>query len=66
MNEDTLKGKWKQLEGELRTRWSNLTNDDIGAIEGNFEKLVGAVQERYGKSREEAEREVREWRAENA
>ena len=61
MNLDVLKGKWKQLKGEAKTQWGKLTDDDLDQVEGNTEKLVGKVQERYGYGREQAEREVNQW-----
>jgi uncharacterized protein YjbJ (UPF0337 family) len=61
MNLDVLKGKWKQLKGEAKTQWGKLTDDDLDQIEGNTEKLVGKVQERYGYGRERAEQEVDQW-----
>jgi uncharacterized protein YjbJ (UPF0337 family) len=57
MNQDVLKGKWMQLKGEVRTQWGKLTNDDLDQIEGNTEKLVGKLQERYGYARERAQEE---------
>ena len=61
MNLDVLKGKWKQLKGEANTQCGKLTDDDLDQVEGNTEKLVGKVQERYGYGREQAEREVNQW-----
>jgi uncharacterized protein YjbJ (UPF0337 family) len=61
MNLDILKGKWKQLKGEAKTQWGKLTDDDLDQIEGNTEKLVGKVQERYGYGREQAQQEVDQW-----
>lgn len=61
MNEDTLRGQWKQLRGEIKRRWGKLTDDDLDRIQGEREKLVGRIQERYGKARDEAEREVDKW-----
>ena len=58
MNEDTLKGKWHQLKGEVKVRWGQLTDDDLDRVEGDAEKLVGRIQERYGYQRDEAQREV--------
>lgn len=58
MNEDVLKGKWKQLKGEVKSQWAKLTDDDLDQAEGDAEKLVGRVQERYGYAREDAKREV--------
>jgi uncharacterized protein YjbJ (UPF0337 family) len=61
MNRDTLKGQWKQLQGEVKTRWGKFTDDDLTQMEGHYEKLVGKLQERYGYQRERAEREIDEW-----
>ena len=61
MNWDIIEGKWKQVKGEVRGKWGKLTDDDLEVIAGNKDKLVGALQERYGQSRDEAEREVDDW-----
>jgi uncharacterized protein YjbJ (UPF0337 family) len=63
MNADVLKGKWMQLKGEARRQWGKLTDDDLDQIEGNTEKMVGKLQERYGYARDEAEREVNDFLA---
>ncbi len=60
MNWDEIKGKWNQLKGQAKTRWAKLTDDDLLAVEGNKDQLVGKVQERYGITKEEAERQVDE------
>jgi uncharacterized protein YjbJ (UPF0337 family) len=61
MNWDRIAGQWKQLEGHIRSKWANLTDDDLAAVGGKKETLVGKVQERYGILRDEAERRVDEW-----
>lgn len=61
MNKDILKGNWKQLRGEIQKQWGKLTNDDLDVINGEYDKLVGRVQERYGWNREHAEREVTDY-----
>jgi uncharacterized protein YjbJ (UPF0337 family) len=58
MNEDILQGKWRQIKGEVKSRWGKLTDDDVDRVEGDAEKLIGRVQERYGYQRDEAKREV--------
>ncbi len=58
MNQDTLKGKWKQIRGSAKETWGKLTDDDLDVIDGQRDQLVGKVQERYGKERDAAEREV--------
>lgn len=61
MNEDTLKGQWKQLKGKAQQKWGKLTDDDLDVVEGNRTELVGRVQERYGIARDEAEKQVDAW-----
>jgi uncharacterized protein YjbJ (UPF0337 family) len=61
MNRDTFKGQWMQLKGQLRRQWGKLTDDEVDQIQGNAEILIGKLQERYGYSREQAERELERW-----
>jgi uncharacterized protein YjbJ (UPF0337 family) len=61
MNSDILKGNWRQFRGEVQKQWGKLTNDDIDVIEGEYDKLVGRIQERYGYARDRAEQEVDEY-----
>jgi uncharacterized protein YjbJ (UPF0337 family) len=59
MNSDVFAGKWKQVQGNMKELWGKLTDDDIVKIEGNRDKLLGAIQERYGYTREKAEEEIK-------
>jgi len=61
MKTDTLIGKWKQMKGRAKQQWGRLTDDDLDRIEGSRDELVGLIQERYGKSKEAAEKEVDDW-----
>ena len=63
MNSDQLQGKWKQLKGSVKKKWGKLTDDDLEVIAGNNEQLQGKIQERYGITKEEAARQIREWDA---
>jgi uncharacterized protein YjbJ (UPF0337 family) len=63
MNKDVIAGNWKQLVGKAKVQWGKLTDDDLAQIEGRQDQLIGRIQERYGIAREEAERQVKEWRA---
>ena len=58
MNSDVFAGKWKQLQGSVKGWWGKLTDDDILRIQGNRDTLLGAIQERYGYTREKAEEEI--------
>ena len=61
MNEDRIKGQWRQLNGKLKSRWGKLTDDDLQVADGNAEYLAGKLQERYGIARDEAQKQVREF-----
>lgn len=58
MNKDILKGKWLQVKGDVRQWWGKLTDDDVDQIQGDVEKFIGKLQERYGYGREQAENEL--------
>ena len=61
MNWDQVEGKWKQAKGAAKTQWAKLTDDDILFISGKKDQLVGKIQERYGITREEAQKQADEW-----
>lgn len=58
MNKDQLAGKWKQIRGQIKAKWGQLTDNELDLIAGNYEMLVGKIQERYGTSRAQVEREL--------
>lgn len=64
MNKDILQGKWKQIRGDAKKAWGKITDDELDQLEGNSDKLVGLLQERYGYSRERSEQEVARFREE--
>jgi uncharacterized protein YjbJ (UPF0337 family) len=57
-NRDVLIGKWKQVRGQVKQFWGKLTDNDLDRISGRFDELVGLLQERYGHTREQAQKEV--------
>ena len=59
MNQDTIQGTWKQLNGKIKQQWGKLTDDDLKVAEGNAEYLSGKLQERYGMARDEADKQVK-------
>jgi len=61
MNWDQVAGKWRQLRGSVREQWGEITDDDFETIAGNRDKFVGSLQERYGITREEAQKRADEW-----
>jgi uncharacterized protein YjbJ (UPF0337 family) len=60
MNWDEIKGNWNQMKGSLKNTWADLTDDDLARIEGDRDKLIGILQERYGMARDEAEKQFKD------
>ena len=58
MNWDRVVGNWKQFKGNVKEHWGRLTDDQIDVIAGRRDQLAGKIQEAYGISKEEAERQV--------
>ena len=61
MNKDIAAGQWNQLKGQVRKQWGKLTDDDVTQIKGDSQILIGKIQERYGRTREEVAGEVERW-----
>jgi len=60
MNENIVKGNWKQLSGKIKAKWGKLTDDDLKTAEGNLEYLYGKLQEHYGLAKDKAEQHLKE------
>jgi uncharacterized protein YjbJ (UPF0337 family) len=61
MNWDQIEGRWKQISGSAREQWGKLTDDDLQALTGQKDQLVGKIQERYGTAKAEVARQVDGW-----
>jgi len=57
MNTQTIRGKWHEMKGKVKSRWGRLTDDDMTRIEGDVEHGAGYIQKRYGLAKDDAERE---------
>ena len=58
MNNEQLKGKWNQVKGQFKQKYGNLTDDDLTFAEGKFEEMLGRIQEKTGKRKEELRHEI--------
>jgi uncharacterized protein YjbJ (UPF0337 family) len=58
---EELKGKWKEHLGAAKIVWGKLTDDELLRAEGEVQQLAGLIQQRYAVSREEAERQVKQF-----
>ena len=61
MNWDRIEGTWKQYKGKALETWGDITDDEFDRVAGKREQMVGLVQQKYGKAKDEAEREVDSW-----
>ena len=61
MNWDRIEGNWKQLTGKAQAQWGKLTDDDVELIAGRRHELAGKIQQKYGMTREAAEKQVDDW-----
>jgi uncharacterized protein YjbJ (UPF0337 family) len=63
MNWEQVEGQWDKVKGGVKGQWAKLTEDDLGKLSGKKDQLVGAIQQRYGVVKEDAEKQVHEWAA---
>jgi len=61
MNWDIVKGDWKQFKGKVKGQWGKLTDDQLDVIDGKRIELAGRIQEAYGLSLDEAEKQIDEF-----
>ncbi len=59
MNWNVIEGNWAQYKRLVKTQWRDLNNDSLDAITGKCEQLSGQIQKSYGVTREEADRQIK-------
>ena len=55
-----FKGTWNQVAGKLKQKYGSLTDDDVVFTEGKEEELLGRLQTKLGKSKDEIRRMISE------
>ena len=65
MNKLEIKGDWNIAKGKIKQKWGKLTDDSLTQINGKRDELVGKIQEAYGITRDDADRQVKEWESLN-
>ena len=53
-----LKGSWNEVKGKLKQKYGQLTDDDLSFTEGKDEELLGRLQKRLGRSKDELREEI--------
>jgi uncharacterized protein YjbJ (UPF0337 family) len=54
-----IKGNWNQLKGKIKQKYADVTDDDLTYVEGKEDELVGRLQEKTGKTREEIIKDIK-------
>ena len=65
MNIHDVKGKFNEIKGDFKMKWGELTDDDWKQVDGSKDKLLGILQQKYGRTKEQAQREVDEFMKED-
>ncbi len=58
MNNDLRKAKWRQMRGKVKQLKAKLTNNRRGRISGQYDVLVGELEEKFGETRRSAARVI--------
>jgi uncharacterized protein YjbJ (UPF0337 family) len=61
MNEDQFKSKWESMKGSIREHFARLSDDDVQEVQGKRENLSAKLQEKYGDTKEAADKKIKEW-----
>ncbi len=61
MNWDRIEGNWKQLKGSAKEQWGKLSDDHLEVLAGQRNQMAGKLQELYGISKDEAEKQLSQW-----
>jgi uncharacterized protein YjbJ (UPF0337 family) len=61
MNWDRIEGNWKQFKGSALQQWGKLTDDQLDVVAGKRDLLLGRIQEAYGITKDETEKQLAAW-----
>lgn len=63
MNKNIAQGEWKELKGKIKSKWARFTDNDLNAVEGNMDEIVGRLQKTYGYAQDRAKQEYQDFKA---
>jgi uncharacterized protein YjbJ (UPF0337 family) len=61
MKWERISGNWTQWKGRIQERWGKLTQDQLDVVAGRRDQLSGHIQDAYGLTKDEADRQLRNW-----
>ena len=53
-----FKGSWNEVKGKLKQKYAQLSDDDLTFAEGKDDELLGRLQQKLGKSKEDLRKEI--------
>lgn len=53
-----LRGNWNEVKGKIKQKYANVTDDDLTFAEGKAEEMLGKLEKKTGKKKEELKREI--------
>ena len=53
MDKLQFRGSWNEIKGKLKQQYGNLTDDDLVFAEGKEDELLGRLQKKLGKSKDD-------------
>lgn len=65
MNWNIIEGNWKQFNGKVKAQWGKLSDDQLDVINGKRVELAGKIQEAYGITQDEVEKQIKAFEAAN-
>ena len=65
MDWNIVEGNWKQFKGQVKEQWGKLTDDHLDVIAGKRDQLAGKIQESYGITKDEAEKQIKDFEERN-
>ncbi len=65
MNMNRIEGNWKQLKGHLKQQWGFLIDDPLEVTAGWHDRLAGKIQEAYGVSKDDENRQLAAWQSQH-
>ncbi len=59
-NQETIKGKWAEIKGDIQKAWGKLTNDELEQTKGDMKAIGGLLRQKYGEEKENFDQKLRD------
>lgn len=61
MDDLRIKGNWNVIKGKLKSKYGELTDDDLTYAEGKGDELLGRLQKKTGRTKDELKKEIEQY-----